>query len=111
MGATQVATDLQNEGVKVIPFGQGFASMTQPTKTFGNLVLQGKIRHGRNPIMRWMFSNCAVEQDAAGNIKVSKKVAREKVDGIIASIMATGRATLSPDANGSVYGERGIITI
>jgi phage terminase large subunit-like protein len=34
----------------------------------------------------------AIERDAAGNIKPSKKVSTERIDGIVAAVMAVGRA-------------------
>lgn len=109
--ATQIAIQLQGEGMTVVPFRQGFATMSGPTKHFGALVAQGRIRHGKNPILRWMFSNVAVDTDAAGNIKPSKKKAVEKIDGIVGSIMGVGRATLSPDSGESVYAKRGMISL
>lgn len=109
--AMQIALQLQHEGLTVVPFRQGFATMSGPTKQFGAFVSQKKIRHGGNPVLRWMFSNVAVDTDAAGNIKPSKKKAIEKIDGIVASIMGVGRATLSPDAQGSVYSSRGMVTL
>ncbi len=49
------------------------------------------LRHGNNPVLRWMASNVAVETDAAGNLKPSKRKSKEKIDGIVALIMALGR--------------------
>ena len=47
-----------------------------------------------------MASNMVVELDAAGNIKPSKKKSTERIDGIVAAIMALGRALLRPDPDG-----------
>jgi phage terminase large subunit-like protein len=38
-----------------------------------------------------MASNVAVETDAAGNVKPSKKKSTERIDGIVATVMALGR--------------------
>ncbi len=93
--STQIQTQLRGEGVNVIEYGQGFASMNAPTKEIGRLVATGKLRHGGNPVLRWMASNVAVEQDAAGNQKLSKARSSEKIDGLVALAMAIGRA-MSP---------------
>lgn len=108
--ATQIALQLEADGATVVPFRQGFASMSEPSKTFEKLVLAKKIRHGGDPVLRWMVSNVAIELDPAGNVKPSKKRSTEKIDGVVALIMGIGRATL-PDKNGpSVYARRGLIS-
>ncbi len=109
-GAVQLATQLQGDGFAMVAFGQGFASMSAPTKQFETLVLGKRLRHGGNPVLRWMASNVAVETDAAANLKPSKSRSREKIDGIVAAVMALGRAMVAPRA-ASVYEGRGVIVV
>jgi phage terminase large subunit-like protein len=90
--ATQLATQLQAEGLEVFGFGQGFASMSSPSKLLEQLVLSGDIAHGGHPVLRWMAGNCAIAQDPAGNIKPDKSKSTEKIDGIVASVMGIGTA-------------------
>jgi phage terminase large subunit-like protein len=85
--------------------------MSEPSKTFEKLILGGKIRHGNNPVLRWMVSNVAIEIDPAGNIKPSKKRSTERIDGVVGCIMALGRATLPSENGPSVYQKRGLVTI
>ena len=92
--STQLQTQLMGEGIAVVPFGQGFASMSAPTKELERLVLQRGIEHGGNPVLNWMASNVAVRQDPAGNIKPDKEKSTERIDGMVALIMAIGRATV-----------------
>jgi phage terminase large subunit-like protein len=108
--ATQITTQLGGDGFEVVPFGQGFASMSAPAKEFEKLILEAGIAHGGHPVLTWMASNVAAEIDAAGNIKPSKKKSTERIDGIVASIMAIGRwaANLAPKK--SVYEERGMLS-
>jgi phage terminase large subunit-like protein len=94
--STQLATQLAGDGFEIFGFGQGFASMSAPTKELETLILGGRIRHGGHPVLRWNASNVSVETDAAGNVKPSKKKSTEKIDGIVALIMALGRAMVSP---------------
>jgi len=111
-GATKIMTDLQEEGVLMIPFGQGYASMTAPTKELNNLLLQKKIHHGSNPVLRWMANNVVVRQDPAGNIKPDKSKSTSKIDGIVAGIMSLDRAIRHNNGSvGSVYEERGVRTL
>jgi len=110
--STQLMTQLQSDGFDVVPFGQGYASMTAPTKALEAYVLQRKIQHLNNPVLRWAASNVAVEQDAAGNIKPSKAKSTERIDPIVALIMAIGRAIAdTPAPTGSVYDTRGILSV
>ena len=89
--ARQFAMQLQDEdGFEVVEFRQGFASLNEPSKRFEQAIMEGKLRHNGHPVMRWMINNVAVDEDAAGNIKPSKKRSSEKIDGVVASIMALG---------------------
>jgi phage terminase large subunit-like protein len=84
--------------------------MTSPSKEWEKLVISGKLRHGGNPVLRWMASNVAAELDAAGNIKPSKKKSTERIDGIVAGIMGLGRALLRPKFT-SIYETRGVLYV
>lgn len=109
--ATHVIQNLEDNGLTMVPFGQGFASMSAPTKEFYRLLMEGKIIHGGHPVMRWMAGNVVVDTDPAGNIKVTKAKSKEKIDGIVAAIMALDRAVRHEGEGRSVYDTRGIILI
>lgn len=109
--ATQLSLELDGDGFTMVPIRQGFASLSSPTKELMNLVLSKKIKHGGNPVLRWMADNMVVKQDPAGNIKPDKSKSTEKIDGIVALIMAIDRATRHKEDKKSVYEERGIITL
>jgi len=94
-----------------VAFGQGFASMSAPTKELEKLLLARELAHSGHPVLRWMASNVAVEDDAAGNLKPSKKRSPEKIDGIVMLIMALGRALVSAGPKVSVYESRGLTVL
>lgn len=83
---------LDDEGINLplVGFGQGFQSMSPALDAMETLVLDGKLNHGGHPILTWNCSNCVVDTDPAGNRKLSKKRSREKIDGMVALIMAVG---------------------
>lgn len=93
--ATQMATWLQGDGVTVTYFGQGFASMSAPAKLLETLVLQGRFRHGGNPVLRWMADNARIATDPAENIKPVKDKSSGRIDGIVAACMGLGRAMVA----------------
>lgn len=87
-GATKIVSDLTDMGLTVLEFGQGFASLSPPSKEMEKLVLERKIVFPDNPALSWCFSNVIVEVDAAGNVKPSKKRSKEKIDIVVSCIMA-----------------------
>lgn len=91
-GSKQVSTELQENGAEMEGFGQGYKSMSQPTKDFEKLARSGKILHDSNPVMRWMMGNVALKFDPAGNIKIDKDKSSEKVDGPVAAVMSLAGA-------------------
>ena len=108
--ATMLTQRLTDNGLTIVDVRQGFASMSAPTKQLEALILQKKIHHGGNPVLRWMFDNIMMVQDAAGNLKPDKAKSREKIDGVISLIMAISRAMVMQNMT-SVYEERGILSI
>ncbi len=93
--ATQLITDLEGDGFTIVPMGMGFKEQSPPMKELYKLLLEGKFIHGGNPVLRWMAGNIVAEIDAAENIKPSKKKSTEKIDGIVAWIMALDRCMKS----------------
>lgn len=87
-GASKIIQDLSAGGLTVIEMGQGYASMSPPTKELMKLILEKRIQFPKNPVMRWCASNVVVEQDAAGNVKMSKRRSIEKIDPMVAAVMA-----------------------
>ncbi len=90
--STQLTTQLQGDGLDVVGFSQGFATMSGPSKTLENLVVGSRLRHADNPVLTWMASNASVKVDANGNIRPVKPKpnAPERIDGIVSLVMALG---------------------
>ena len=110
--ATQMIQNLEGDGFTMVPFGQGFASMSGPTKDFYRLLMEGQIIHGGHPVLRWMAANVVIDTDPAGNIKVTKARSKEKIDGIVAAIMALDRCIRNQvEPQESVYESRGLLIL
>ena len=109
-GASRIQTQLQELGGEefMVQFGQGFASMSAPFKELEKLILSHRIAYGNNPVLNWMAHNVVATQDPANNIKPDKAKSRERIDGMVALIMALDRATRHTDDGDSVYETRGI---
>ncbi len=119
-GATKVMQDLQEMGFEnvseeyanrqLIQFGQGYKSMSPPTKELLKLILSGRINHGGNIVLRWMADNMVVTIDPTEAVKPEKAKSTERIDGMVAAIMGLDRALKHVD-RGSKYETEGLTII
>lgn len=100
--SSQLVTELMEEGLPMVAFGQGFASMSTPSKEVERMVADGDLEHGGHPILRWNASNASVKEDPAENIKPDKSKSTGRIDGLVATVMAVGRMVVNHDG-GSRY--------
>ena len=106
-GSNMLVERLTEMGLTVVPIGQGYKDMSAPSREFYEQLMKGNMIHGGNPIMKWMCGNVVIEQDPAGNIKPTKAKSADKIDGVVAAIMALDRC-VRQEKTGSVYDERGL---
>jgi len=114
--ATDISTRLSEQGANITWIGQGYRSLSAPSKRLEELVLSGKLIHGDHPILRAQASQVMIETDPAGNIKPSKRASgskanSERIDGIVALVMGLGRCMDSGESKTSVddvYTDRGL---
>jgi phage terminase large subunit-like protein len=110
--ATQIANELQSDGFQMVEVRQGYKTMSEPTKKLTELVLAKMIAHGGHPVLRWMMSNLALVTDDAGNVKPSKRVSKQRIDGAVALIVALQRGlALFGAQQESVYQSRGVMVL
>ena len=100
----------QQDGIPMSQFGQGYRSMSAPAKELEKKVLKKEINHLKNPVLRWQCENVSLQTDPAGNIKINKQKSSEKVDGMVALVMAIGEWMTDEHEGESIYNERGILT-
>lgn len=110
-GANQMRQNLEGAGFAMVDMGQGYASMSAPTKELLKLVISKHIRHGGHAVLRWMADNLVVRTDAQGNQKPDREKSRQKIDGMVAAIMALDRATRHEPPKRSIYEDRGLATV
>lgn len=89
-GAAATITQLQGLGLDIVGFNQSFSSFTAAVSQLENIVYGQKLIHAGNPVLSWMAGNVALDEDAGGNRRPSKKKSTEKIDGIVALTMAVG---------------------
>lgn len=108
---TETLVRLHEEGLPVVKYGQGFVSMSGPCKEAERLVLSNGFHHGGHPLLRRHAQAVAVRTDPAGNLKPDKERATQRIDGIVAWLMALGIAAKDTGVKTSVYAERGLLVL
>lgn len=109
--AGSVVQHLLAENAPLVEHRQGYISMAQPSADFERLLLSGDLVHGGDPCLRWQALNLVWAIDAAENKKPHKRKSKDKIDGIVALVMAIGRACAQPVETSSVYERRGVLTL
>lgn len=89
-GSTHILKQLENYGLTCRGYPQGYSGMNQPCRTFETLLEQKNVFHGGHPVLTWMNTNCTVSQDHNNHIRPDKKNSTDKIDGIVAMMMAMG---------------------
>jgi phage terminase large subunit-like protein len=107
--AGEIVRNLADEGMTLVEFGQGFQSMGPAAAEFMRRLLARELQHGADPVATWCASNVAVRTDPAANVKPDKERSTERIDPIVALIMAVGRSMASESAP---YGDgRGLLIV
>ncbi len=97
-GMPELQRIMADEGIELplIEHGQGYKDMGSSTSAFEAAMLDGRLNHGGNPVLRWQAANLIYETDPAGGRKPAKNRAMERIDGIVALIMAIGLHARQP---------------
>ncbi len=82
--------DKRAGALRLVSWGQGYASMTQAVEALEGSILERKFVHDGNPCLTWNFSNAMTISDAAGGRKLDKSKTRFRIDGAVAAAMAIG---------------------
>jgi phage terminase large subunit-like protein len=112
--AQELVNHLTDAGITMFPIQQGYRMMAPMCSNFEKKVLSKEMAHNNNPVMRWMNSCMEMKSDRQGNVmpmKPKRYSNGKRIDGMIANIMALGRASIQTPAAGSVYDQRGVIIL
>lgn len=106
--ATQMANNLMKENIPMVEVPNQVKNFSAPLKEIQGLVASEKLRPGGNPVMRWMMSNVVGHYDKKDNVYPNKERPENKIDGVVALIIAMARAILHEETASSVYETRGL---
>jgi len=99
--ASYIMQRLAEEGLPTVEFRQTVQNMSEAMKEFEALILQRRLIHANCPVLTWMISNVVCHTDAKENIYPRKEFPENKIDGVVATIMAIGRMIATQDDQGS----------
>lgn len=100
--ATQLAQEMELEGLPMVEIRQTVQNLSEPMKELESLILQRKLAHGDCPVLTWMASNVVAKMDVKDNIYPNKERPENKIDGIVALIIALARAISVERADDSI---------
>ena len=101
--ATQLSTRMLSEGLPMLEVRPTVLNFSEPMKTLEALVLQRKLLHDGDPVLTWMISNVVAHTDAKDNIYPRKERPENKIDGVVALIMALARSMVRAPQEASIY--------
>ena len=96
--ATMLVTALMDEGVPCVEVRPTVLNFSEPMKTLDGLIRAGLIAHDGDPVMTWMIGNCVAKEDAKENVYPRKNRAEDKIDGVVANMMALARCMTPGEA-------------
>jgi phage terminase large subunit-like protein len=94
--AQQLGEELTSAGIKAVSFRQNFLMYNEPLHNFLSLIERQKIRHDGNAMLSWCAGNLAIKRDSADRWMPCKKSSKDKIDPLVACLMAFRLAMLSP---------------
>ncbi len=97
--ASYLATRLGEEGMPMVEYRNTVQNMSEPMKELEALVVSDKFEHDGNPVLTWMMSNVVAHRDAKDNIYPRKEHPENKIDGVVAIIMALGMSHATDEQN------------
>lgn len=100
--ASQMVSELQDEGLPMVEFAQGPKSFNPAMQALEAAYISGKFCHGGNPVLTWNATNLVPRRDANLNLAPDRKRSADKIDGMVALLMAIGRASLAVQGQGDL---------
>ena len=107
--AQNLAQDLEAKGMNVVRVPQSYLNLSTPTRMWERAVTGGKLSHDGNPVLAWAMSNTVLDHDASENPRPSKRKSVERIDPVVASMIAIAASLHDEKQANSIYEERGLI--
>lgn len=93
-----LAEDLKKEGLEPLRMAQNHSMFNEPIRDFIAAIDEGRLVHDGNPLLKWCVSNAAIYQDRTLKWMFDKSSSSEKIDLIVAVVMAFRVACIAPSS-------------
>jgi len=94
--AMHLANELEEEGLKPVRMPQNYVQFDQQIREFLNCLNDGRIAHNGDYLLRWCAGNAVIVKDRADRWMFDKATSKEKIDPIVAAVMAFRAVNSAP---------------
>ena len=102
--AQSLGEELTQEGITAVRMAQNCTQFNEPIRDFLQCITDGRLKHDGNTLLRWAVNNAAIKRDASDRWMFDKSSSAEKIDPIVAAVMAFRVCSLAPErAGGSIF--------
>jgi phage terminase large subunit-like protein len=96
--ASDLVNRLVEDELPMVQFVQGAKSYHPTMQALERAYVGGKLAHGGDPLLNWCASNIISRRDSNMNMAPDKKRSADKIDDLVALLMAVGAAAIAePD--------------
>jgi phage terminase large subunit-like protein len=106
--STQYSIHMEDEGFTVVDVRPSTLNFSEPMKWLEAFVAEGRFHFDGDPVLTWMIGNTVVKPNHKDEIYPRKLRDANKIDGVVALIMAINRLMATADT-GSIYDSRGVL--
>jgi phage terminase large subunit-like protein len=102
--AQQLGDNLTADGITAARMAQTYLMFNEPIHDFIEALRDGRVTHNGNPLLRWCAGNAVIIRDRQDRWMFDKRDSNEKIDPIVAVVMAFRMCCLAPErAQGNLY--------
>jgi phage terminase large subunit-like protein len=94
--SSMLISRLVSDGLSCVPVAQSNSAMNASARDLERVLAENKLRHGGHPILRWCAGNAVPHVDVSGDIRPSKSKSIERIDLLVATLMAISRHLVAP---------------
>jgi phage terminase large subunit-like protein len=95
---------LAQKGIVAARMAQTAMHFNEPIRDFTVLMNEARLRFEDSKLLRWCFNNAAIARDRQDRYQFCKRESREKIDPVVATVMAYRVASMQPArTDGSLY--------
>lgn len=95
-GGQDLAEQVEREGFVIASMGQTYRHFNEPIAELMDVIKSGRLTHSGCPLLSWAAGNAVTVNDRQNRVMFDKSNSSEKIDPIVASVMAFRRAMLAP---------------